>query len=178
MPLNFFRYPKPKRQIIRHQTDQLDFYLSTGSITTFLCKPEPVLIVFTSKCSDKAICTIRRSLAGIGSRETGLPLIIHSRDADEEMIDLLESEYMKEPFLGVMHCFSSSKELAVAALNIGFYISFSGIITFKNADDLRLIAKEVPINKILIETDAPYLAPVPNRGKGNEPSFLIHTAKK
>lgn len=112
------------------------------------------------------------------ARETGLPLIIHSRDADEEMIDLLESEYMKEPFLGVMHCFSSSKELAVAALNIGFYISFSGIITFKKADDLRLIAKEVPINKILIETDAPYLAPVPNRGKGNEPSFLIHTAKK
>ena len=85
---------------------------------------------------------------------------------------------MKEPFLGVMHCFSSSKELAVAALNIGFYISFSGIITFKNADDLRLIAKEVPINKILIETVAPYLAPVPNRGKSNEPSFLIHTAKK
>ena len=112
------------------------------------------------------------------ARKTGLPLIIHSRDDDEEMIDLLQTEYTKDPFLGVMHCFSSSRELAEAALNIGFYISFSGIITFKKADELRLIAREVPINKILIETDAPFLAPTPNRGKRNEPSFLIHTAKK
>jgi TatD DNase family protein len=79
--------------------------------------------------------------------------------------------------MGVMHCFSSSRQLAEAALDIGFYISFSGIITFKNADELRLIAKDIPINKILIETDSPFLAPIPNRGKPNEPSFLIHTAK-
>lgn len=111
------------------------------------------------------------------ARKTGLPLIVHSRDADQEMIDLLQREYTKEPFMGVMHCFSSSRQLAEAALDIGFYISFSGIITFKNADELRLIAKDIPINRILIETDSPFLAPIPNRGKPNEPSFLIHTAK-
>ena len=84
----------------------------------------------------------------------------------------------KGPFPGVLHCFSSTAELARRALNIDFYISFSGIITFKNADSLRDIVRSVPIERILVETDAPFLAPTPKRGKRNEPSFITHTAKK
>ena len=110
------------------------------------------------------------------ARETGLPLIVHSRDADAEMADILREEYAAGAFTGVMHCFSSGRQLADAALEIGFYISFSGILTFKKADDIRAIAQAVPADRILVETDAPYLAPVPNRGKRNEPAFVVHTA--
>lgn len=110
------------------------------------------------------------------ARETGLPLIVHSRDADTEMADILHEEYAAGPFTGVMHCFSSGPALAAAALEIGFYISFSGILTFKKADELRAIAETVPHDRLLVETDAPFLAPIPNRGKRNEPSFVVHTA--
>jgi len=112
------------------------------------------------------------------SRETQLPLIVHTRDADQDMANILEEEMGKGPFPGVLHCFSSTAELARRALNIGFYISLSGIITFKNADSLRDIVRSVPIERILVETDAPFLAPTPKRGKRNEPSFITHTAKK
>ena len=110
------------------------------------------------------------------ARETGLPLIVHSRDADSEMADILREEYAAGPFSGVMHCFSSGRSLAEAALEIGFYISFSGILTFKSADEVRAIARDVPSNRLLVETDAPFLAPIPNRGKRNEPAFVVHTA--
>lgn len=112
------------------------------------------------------------------SAETGLPVIVHTRDADEDTIRLLQDEYADGKLTGVLHCFSSGAELAKQALELGFYISLSGIITFKNAQDLRDIVKDVPLDRILIETDAPYLAPIPHRGKRNEPSFVVHTAEK
>ena len=110
------------------------------------------------------------------ARATGLPLIVHSRDADGEMADILREEHAAGPFSGVMHCFSSGRALAEAALDIGLYISFSGILTFKKADEVRAIARDVPADRLLVETDAPFLAPTPNRGKRNEPAFVVHTA--
>jgi TatD DNase family protein len=112
------------------------------------------------------------------ARETGLPLVVHARDADEEMATILRSEMEKGAFRGVMHCFSSGPELARAALDIGFYISISGIVTFKKAQDLRDIVAEVPLARLLVETDAPYLTPEPFRGKRNEPVYVQHTAAK
>jgi TatD DNase family protein len=107
------------------------------------------------------------------SRATGLPLIIHAREADREIARILEEE---RPPPGVMHCFSSGRGLAEAALGLGFYISISGIVTFRNADELRSIVRDVPLDRLLVETDAPYLAPAPYRGKRNEPAFVAATA--
>ena len=118
----------------------------------------------------------RRHIAA--SRQTGLPLIVHSRAADDEMIAILRDEAVKGPFPGVLHCFSSGPELARAALALDFYISFSGIVTFKKADEVRAVAVETPLDRLLVETDAPYLAPVPHRGKTNEPAYVANTAAK
>ncbi len=107
------------------------------------------------------------------SRMTGLPLIIHAREADSEVARILDEE---RPPPGVMHCFSSGRGLAEAALALGFYISISGIVTFRNAEELRAIVRDVPLERLLVETDAPYLAPVPYRGKRNEPAFVAATA--
>ena len=109
-------------------------------------------------------------------RRTGLPLVVHTRDADAEMAAILEREMAAGRFSGVLHCFSSGPELAARAIDLGLYISLSGIVTFKKADDLRDIVRSVPLERILVETDAPYLAPMPHRGKTNEPSFVVHTA--
>jgi TatD DNase family protein len=111
------------------------------------------------------------------ARELNLPIIIHTREADEDTINILKTQYKKGKFKGVIHCFSATQELAMEALDIGFYISVSGIITFKNAESIRDTIKKVPLDKLLVETDAPYLAPVPNRGKRNEPAFVKHTAE-
>lgn len=111
------------------------------------------------------------------SQETGLPVILHARDADTDMAAQLHRRYKEKPFTGLLHCFSSGQALAEAALEIGFYVSFSGIVTFKNAEDIRTVARMVPSDKILIETDAPFLAPVPLRGKINEPAYTRHTAQ-
>jgi TatD DNase family protein len=110
------------------------------------------------------------------AREADLPIIIHTRDADPEMAAILEDEMGKGAFKGVIHCFSSGPELAEKALDLGLYISFSGIVTFKKAVELRAVAKSVPLDRILVETDSPYLAPVPHRGKTNEPAYVAHTA--
>lgn len=110
------------------------------------------------------------------ARKSGLPLIVHTRDADDRMIAILEEEQGRGAFPGVLHCFSSGRRLAEAALDMGMYISMSGIVTFKRADDLREIVKDVPLDRLLVETDAPYLAPVPFRGKRNEPAYVAHTA--
>ena len=110
------------------------------------------------------------------AQKTGLPLIVHSRDADGDTIEILTEEHEKGAFGAVMHCFSAGRGLADAAVELGFYISFSGILTFKNADAVREIAGAVPVDRLLVETDAPYLAPVPKRGKRNEPAYLTHTA--
>ncbi len=112
------------------------------------------------------------------ARQTGLPIIVHTRDADEKTMEILREEREKGPFPGLIHCFTAGADLARMALDIGFYISFSGIVTFNNAGDLRNIAKTVPLDRILVETDAPFLAPVPMRGKRNEPAFVVHTAAK
>lgn len=114
----------------------------------------------------------------IAARETGLPLIVHARDADGDTAEILADEMGQGAFSGLLHCFSSGPDLARAALGLGLYISFSGIVTFKKADELREIAATVPLDRLLVETDAPYLAPVPNRGKRNEPAFVAHTAAK
>jgi len=112
------------------------------------------------------------------ARETGLPLIVHTRDADGETADLLEEEHAKGAFSGLIHCFSSGPEIARRALALGMYISLSGIVTFKAAESLRAIVRDLPLGRLLVETDAPYLAPVPKRGKTNEPAFVFHTAAK
>ena len=109
------------------------------------------------------------------AQETGLPLIVHARDADADTAELLESEYARKPYRGVLHCFSSGRRLAERALDIGFYLSLSGIITFKSADDIRATVRDVPLARLLVETDSPYLAPVPKRGKRNEPAYVAHT---
>ena len=109
------------------------------------------------------------------ARETQLPLIVHTRDADQTMAEILKKEMKYGQFPCVLHCFSSGKLLADCAIELGCYISISGIVTFKNAQDLRNIVHQLPLDKILVETDAPFLAPVPNRGKRNEPSFLTNT---
>ena len=110
------------------------------------------------------------------ARESGLPLIVHNRESDEDMARILEEEMAKGQFSAVLHCFSSSRTLAETAVDLGFYISFSGILTFRNAEELRGIAAELPLDRLLVETDSPFLAPVPNRGRRNEPSFVVHTA--
>jgi TatD DNase family protein len=112
------------------------------------------------------------------SRELGLPLIVHTRDADEDMASILKEETKKGIFSGLLHCFSSSRALAETAIDLGLYLSISGIVTFKKADELRDIVKYAPLDRLLIETDAPYLAPVPMRGKVNEPAFVHYTAEK
>ena len=114
----------------------------------------------------------------IASQETGLPLIIHNRDSDDDMMKILGEAYKKKAFSGVIHCFSSSQKLADFALEIGFYISASGIITFNKSADIRDVFKRVPLDMLLVETDAPYLAPVPLRGRRNESAFVVHTLEK
>jgi len=110
------------------------------------------------------------------ARETGLPLIIHTRDAEADTIAILEEEMGRSAFTGVLHCFTGSQRLAEAGLAIGLYISASGIITFKKSEALRAVFRGVPADRLLVETDAPYLAPAPHRGKRNEPAFVAHTA--
>jgi TatD DNase family protein len=112
------------------------------------------------------------------ARQTGLPLIVHTRDADAETGDILETEYERGAFTGLIHCFSSGAEVARRALALGMYISISGIVTFKAAESLRAIVREIPLERLLVETDSPYLAPVPKRGKTNEPAYIVHTAAK
>lgn len=112
------------------------------------------------------------------AQETGLPLIIHTRDADEDTISVLDEMYKQKPFIGELHCFSSGKALADYALSIGFYLSASGMITFNKSGKLRDIFAKVPEDRLLVETDSPFLAPVPLRGRRNEPAFVLHTAEK
>ncbi|NTV93861.1 MAG: TatD family hydrolase [Thiobacillus sp.] len=110
------------------------------------------------------------------ARAAGKPLIIHTRSAAEDTLAIMAEEGAGE-IGGVMHCFTESWEVAAAALDLGFHISFSGIITFKNAADLRAVAKQVPLDRLLVETDSPYLAPVPHRGKRNEPAYVRHVGE-
>jgi TatD DNase family protein len=111
------------------------------------------------------------------ARELGLPLVIHTRDAEDDTAAILKDEMGQGRFAALLHCFTSSRALAETALELGLMISFSGVVTFKKSEDLRDIARDVPLDRILVETDAPYLAPVPHRGKRNEPAFVAATAR-
>lgn len=111
------------------------------------------------------------------ARELKLPLIVHTRDAEDETIAILREEMEQGAFTGLIHCFTGTQKLADAALALGFFISVSGIATFKKSQDLRDVLTAVPLDKLLVETDAPYLAPMPHRGKPNEPAFVAHTAR-
>jgi len=112
------------------------------------------------------------------ARIMDLPVIIHTRDAEEDTLRIIEEEYAKAPFKGLIHCFSASKEFAARVIELGLYISISGIVTFKSAQEIRDVIKVVPVERLLVETDAPYLSPIPKRGKRNEPAYTAFTAAK
>lgn len=130
---------------------------------------------YTADSKDQQQTSLRLHIEA--ARQTGLPLIIHARAADEDMARILTQEHHAGAFSCVMHCFSSGPELAQAAVDLGFYLSMSGIAAFPKSGDLREIFANAPVDRILVETDAPYLAPPPFRGKRNEPSYTVHTAK-
>jgi TatD DNase family protein len=130
---------------------------------------------YTAESADIQKKSLRIHIAA--ARETGLPLIIHARAADDDMTRILTDEYKAGAYNCVMHCFSSSPELGKAALDLGFYLSMSGIATFKKSQELRDIFASAPVDRILVETDSPYLAPVPYRGKRNDPAYTAHTAQ-
>ena len=111
------------------------------------------------------------------ARECDLPVVIHTREAESETIEILKNDYEGAERSGVFHCFSGSMELAQRAIELGFMISFSGIVTFKKADELREVSKQVPLERLLIETDCPYLTPIPYRGKRNEPAYVVEVAR-
>ena len=111
------------------------------------------------------------------ARQTGLPIIIHTRDAEADTASILTEEMREGAFTGVIHCFTASAEFARIALDLGLYISLSGIVTFKNAQDIQDVAKWLPADRLLVETDAPFLAPIPHRGKTGEPAFVADTAR-
>jgi TatD DNase family protein len=111
------------------------------------------------------------------ARELGLPLVIHTREADDDVAEILRQEMAMGAFKAILHCFTSSRALAMTGLELGLYVSFSGVVTFKNSQALREIARDVPIERMLVETDAPYLAPVPHRGNRNEPALVADTAR-
>jgi TatD DNase family protein len=116
----------------------------------------------------------RRHIAA--ARQTGLPLEIHTREADDDTIAILEDEHAKGAFPAVLHCYTGGPKLARRAVELGLYVSFTGVVTFKKSQALRDIVREVPLDRLLVETDAPYLAPEPYRGKTNEPAYVVHTA--
>lgn len=165
-----------------HHADQ-ELHIQTDDLVRLSAHPRCVAIgeagldYFYDNAPREAQATgLRRHIAA--ARITGLPLVIHSRSADEDMAAILEEEHGQGAFTFVLHCFTAGAELAQRALALGGYISFSGIITFRNAEEIRAVAKSVPADRYLVETDAPYLAPIPHRGASNEPSFVRHTAEK
>jgi len=124
---------------------------------------------------DVQVVTFKRQLGA--ARDLNLPVIIHTREAEAETIDILKTDYDGAERRGVFHCFSGSEELARRAIDLGFMISFSGIVTFKKAEELRHTARQAPLDRLLIETDCPYLTPVPHRGKRNEPAYVVEVAR-
>lgn len=124
---------------------------------------------------DVQVAVFKRQLHA--AHECELPVVIHTREAESETIEILKSDYLDAKRRGIFHCFSGSMDLARSAIELGFMISFSGIITFKKADELRAVAKEVPLDRLLIETDCPYLSPIPYRGKRNEPAYVVEVAR-
>ena len=124
---------------------------------------------------DRQRASFRSHIAA--ARETGLPIIVHTRDAEDDTAEILAEELGKGAYTGVIHCFTGTADFACKAIDMGFYISISGIVTFKNARDLAAVAKDIPEERLLIETDSPFLAPVPHRGRPCEPAFVADTAR-
>jgi len=124
---------------------------------------------------DVQVTVFKRQLHA--AQECNLPVVIHTREAESETIEILKNDYAGAKRRGIFHCFSGSMDLARSAIELGFMISFSGIVTFKKADELRAVAKEVPLDRLLIETDCPYLSPIPYRGKRNEPAYVVEVAR-
>ncbi|MDB5561449.1 MAG: TatD family deoxyribonuclease [Hyphomicrobiales bacterium] len=165
-----------------HHADE-ELHIQTTDLVRLSAHPKCVAIgeagldYFYDNAPREAQATgLRRHIAA--ARETGLPLVIHSRAADDDMAAILEEESGAGTFPFLLHCFTAGPDLARRALALGGYVSFSGIITFKNAEEIREVAAFVPADRYLVETDAPYLAPIPHRGQSNEPSFVRHTAEK
>ena len=165
-----------------HHADE-ELHIQTDELVRLSAHPRCVAIgeagldYFYDNAPREAQATgLHRHIAA--ARITGLPLVIHSRQADDDMAKILEDQHKLGVFPFVLHCFTAGPELARRALALGGYISFSGIITFKNAVEIQDVARFVPADRYLIETDSPYLAPIPHRGQSNEPSFVRHTAEK
>jgi len=163
-----------------HAHEELD--ISTADLVAYTRHPKVVAIGeagldyhYDNSPRDAQEQGLRAHIAA--ARETGLPLVIHSREADDDMAKILEEETGKGAFPAVLHCFTGGRDLAMRGVALGHYVSFTGILTFKNSQPLRDIAAALPADRILVETDAPYLAPNPYRGKRNEPSYLTETAK-
>jgi len=165
-----------------HHADQ-ELHITTDDLVRLSAHPRCIAIgeagldyFYDNAPREAQAIGLRRHIAA--ARITGLPLVIHSRAADEDMAAILEEETGQGAFPFLLHCFTAGESLARRALASGGYISFSGIITFKNAEEIRTVAKLVPADRYLVETDSPYLAPIPHRGQSNEPSFVRHTAEK
>ncbi|KRA99629.1 LuxR family transcriptional regulator [Devosia sp. Root685] len=165
-----------------HNADQ-ELHIQTDDLVRLSAHPRCIAIgeagldYFYDNAPREAQATgLRRHIAA--SRITSLPLVIHSRAADDDMANILEEESRAGAFPFVLHCFTAGRNLAERALALGGYISFSGIVTFKNAQEIQDVAKFVPADRYIVETDSPYLAPIPHRGQSNEPSFVRHTAEK
>lgn len=191
--VNLPRWPALHELVLQH--DHL--YASVGVHPDYEDTPEPSLdeLVRLAESSDKVIAIGETGLDYFrkteplewqrerfrvhirASKASGLPLIIHTRAASEDTLRIMREEHA-ESSAGVMHCFTESWDVAKAAMDLGFYISLSGIVTFKSATDLQDVARKVPLDRLLIETDSPFLAPVPYRGKTNDPSKVIHVAQK
>ncbi len=155
--------------------------VTTAELVALSAHPKVVAIgeagldyVYGAEHKDEQAAGLRRHIAA--SRETGLPLVIHARAADDDMIDILTEESGEGAFPAILHCFSSGARLAEVGVALGLYISFSGILTFRSAEAIRLIARDIPEDRLLVETDAPYLAPVPHRGQTNRPAYVRDTA--
>lgn len=165
-----------------HNADQ-ELHIQTDDLVRLSAHPRCIAIgeagldyFYDNAPRDAQATGLRRHIAA--ARITGLPLVIHSRQADDDMAAILEEEAGQGAFPFVLHCFTGGMDLAQRALALGGYISFSGIITFRNAQEIQEVAKIVPADRYLVETDAPYLAPIPHRGQSNEPSYVRHTAEK
>ncbi|GGY40819.1 TatD family hydrolase [Parvularcula lutaonensis] len=178
------RSPAFTRSVGVHPHHAKDFGDLTAERLIELAHPEKVVGIgecgldYYYEYSDRDVQ--RRVFAAhiAASQETGLPLIIHTRDADEDMQRMLEEAYKDRPFPFLLHCYTSGRRLMEAGLEMGGYVAFSGIVTFKRADEVRALAKDCPLDRLLIETDCPYLAPVPYRGRRNEPAYVIPVAEK
>ncbi len=155
----------------------LDLLLKYSKEEKVIAYGETGFEYFCEPITDKKIQKNNLEVHIEACRKTGLPLVIHTRDADEDMIEVLTSEMKNGEFKFLLHCFSSGKKLCWTGLDLGGYVSLSGIITFKKADELRDIVKDIPLNRIMLETDSPFLAPIPYRGKTNEPAYVKNIAE-